>query len=116
MITAPSASPLASNGATVPAIDQPQTKGYIDERFDPETGFEYLHGRYFDPILGRFPQADTWDPYIRGVGTNRYAYSGNDPINGSDPNGHDGEQYHTGGTTIYSTTYSFGGAGMSNTS
>jgi RHS repeat-associated protein len=80
--------PLSSNGATLPATGQPQTKAYINERFDPETGLQYLHGRYYDPLLGRFPQADTWDPYIPGVGTNRYAYSGNDPINGSDPNGH----------------------------
>jgi hypothetical protein len=36
----------------------------------------------------RFIQPDTWDPTIEGVGTNRYAYSGNDPVNKSDPNGH----------------------------
>ncbi|WP_170855020.1 RHS repeat-associated core domain-containing protein [Xaviernesmea oryzae] len=28
------------------------------------------------------------DPTIQGVGTNRYAYSGNDPVNKSDQNGH----------------------------
>lgn len=36
----------------------------------------------------RFISPDTMDPTIPGVGTNRYAYSGNDPINKSDPNGH----------------------------
>lgn len=36
----------------------------------------------------RFIQPDTWDPTIEGVGTNRYAYAGNDPVNRSDPNGH----------------------------
>lgn len=36
----------------------------------------------------RFISPDTWDPTIEGVGTNRYAYAGNDPINKSDPNGH----------------------------
>jgi hypothetical protein len=36
----------------------------------------------------RFLSPDTWDPWLAGVDTNRYAYSGNDPINGSDPNGH----------------------------
>ncbi|WP_275789529.1 RHS repeat protein [Pararhizobium gei] len=36
----------------------------------------------------RFIQPDTWDPTIEGVGTNRYAYAGNDPVNKSDPNGH----------------------------
>jgi hypothetical protein len=36
----------------------------------------------------RFISPDTMDPIIPGVGTNRYAYSDNDPINKSDPNGH----------------------------
>jgi hypothetical protein len=36
----------------------------------------------------RFISPDTMDPTKPGVGTNRYAYSGNDPINKSDPNGH----------------------------
>jgi len=34
-----------------------------------------------------FIQPDWFDPTQPGVGTNRYAYSGNDPINRSDPNG-----------------------------
>ncbi|MBK5571810.1 RHS repeat-associated core domain-containing protein [Ensifer sp. SSB1] len=36
----------------------------------------------------RFISPDTWDPTVEGVGTNRYAYAANDPINNSDPNGH----------------------------
>jgi hypothetical protein len=36
----------------------------------------------------RFISPDTVDPTIPGVGTNRYSYSRNDPINKSDPNGH----------------------------
>lgn len=36
----------------------------------------------------RFIQPDTMDPTIPGVGTNRYAYAGNDPVNKSDRNGH----------------------------
>ncbi|PSJ51076.1 hypothetical protein [Kumtagia ephedrae] len=36
----------------------------------------------------RFISPDDWDPTLPGVGTNRYAYSQNDPINKSDPNGH----------------------------
>jgi RHS repeat-associated protein len=80
--------PLSSNGATLPAKGQPQTKAYINERFDPETGLQYLHARYNDPLGGRFLLPDTYDPWQEGVGTNRYAYVGNDPVNGSDPNGH----------------------------
>ncbi|KQU79357.1 hypothetical protein ASD00_36545 [Ensifer sp. Root31] len=63
-------------------------KGYIGERFDPETGLQYLNARYYDPTFGRFISPDDWDPTRAGVGTNRYAYAGNDPINNSDPNGH----------------------------
>lgn len=36
----------------------------------------------------RFISPDTMDPTLPGVGTNRYSYSENDPINKSDPNGH----------------------------
>ncbi len=36
----------------------------------------------------RFISPDDMDPTLPGVGTNRYAYSGNDPVNKSDPNGH----------------------------
>ncbi len=36
----------------------------------------------------RFISPDPWDPTRPGVGTNRYAYSNNDPINKSDPSGH----------------------------
>ena len=36
----------------------------------------------------RYISPDDWDPTIQGVGTNRYAYSANDPVNKSDPNGH----------------------------
>lgn len=63
-------------------------KGYIGERHDPETGLIYLNARYMDPILGRFISPDDWDPTLDGVGTNRYAYAQNDPVNKSDPNGH----------------------------
>ncbi len=63
-------------------------KGYIGERHDPETGLVYLNARYLDPKLGRFISPDDWDPTLEGVGTNRYAYAENDPVNKSDPNGH----------------------------
>ncbi|MGR9138661.1 RHS repeat-associated core domain-containing protein (plasmid) [Rhizobium leguminosarum] len=63
-------------------------KGYIGERFDPETGLMYLNARYYDPAFGRFVSPDDWDPTKEGVGTNRYAYAENDPVNKSDPNGH----------------------------
>jgi RHS repeat-associated protein len=79
-----------------------EEKDFIGERHDPETGLIYLHARWYDPKLGRFLTPDWWDPVdgevaLKGgaagwlaspVGTNRYAYAANDPINKSDPNGH----------------------------
>ena len=47
----------------------------------------------------RFISPDDWDPTKQGVGTNRYAYSENDPINKSDPNGHAGIG-HNGGPPL----------------
>ena len=79
----PYGKPVASAASTVL-----NGKAYIDERFDAETGLQYLHARYYDPFLGRFPSPDTWDPTLPGVDINRYAYAGNDPVNGSDANGH----------------------------
>ena len=64
------------------------TEGFIGERYDAETGLQYLNARYYDPTLGRFIQPDWWEVTKAGVGTNRYAYSFNDPVNKSDPNGH----------------------------
>ena len=73
-------------------------RGYINERFDPETGLQYLHARYYDPNLGRFLSPDTWDPTIPGVDINRYAYAGNDPVNGLDPGGHATVRTNSNGT------------------
>ncbi|MDR6290882.1 RHS repeat-associated protein [Inquilinus ginsengisoli] len=68
-----------------------ETKGFIGEREDPEVGLVYLNARYYDPAIGRFISPDWWDPTQSGVGTNRYAYSFNNPINKSDPSGHDAD-------------------------
>jgi RHS repeat-associated protein len=61
--------------------------GYIGERFDVDAGLQYLNARYYDTRLGLFTQADWFDVRMAGVGTNRFAYSGNDPINLMDPSG-----------------------------
>ena len=79
----PFGNPLTSNGSTIL-----NGKAYINERFDAETGLQYLHARYYDPNLGRFLTPDTWDPILAGVDFNRYAYAANDPVNRSDPSGH----------------------------
>jgi RHS repeat-associated protein len=76
----------AAYGEPKPTSSLP--KGFIGERPDVETGMLYLNARYYDPALGRFISPDDWDPTLPGVGTNRYAYAGNDPVNKADANGH----------------------------
>jgi RHS repeat-associated protein len=93
----PYGQPVSYAAATLPQIGQPQTKGYINEKFDPETGLQYNHFRYMDPVLARFINPDTWDPVLAGVDFNRYAYAGNDPVNASDPNGHSADGYWASG-------------------
>ena len=68
---------------TVPA----EARGFIGERFDAGAGLQYLNARYYDPKLGMFLQPDWFEVTAAGVGTNRYAYAGGDPVNASDPGG-----------------------------
>jgi hypothetical protein len=47
----------------------------------------YLHARYYDPAIGLFLSPDPSHPASAGVGTNRYAYGMQDPIDNRDPRG-----------------------------
>jgi RHS repeat-associated protein len=77
------------------------SRRYIGEKYDASIGLYYLNNRYYDPYLGRFISPDWWDPTEPGVGTNRYEYAGNDPINKSDPNGHFSEYFYWNGPLQY---------------
>lgn len=72
-----------------PSITEPESKGWIGERYDADAGLQYLNARYYDPELGLFIQPDWFEVTEPGVGTNRYAYSGNDPVNRLDPTGNE---------------------------
>jgi RHS repeat-associated protein len=68
----------------------PESKGFIGERHDDgagEPGLIYLNARYYDPVLARFIQPDPLDPFVPGVGVNRYAYAFNNPVMMLDPSG-----------------------------
>jgi len=62
---------------------------FIHERFYAEAELMYLNARYYDPTLGLFLQPDWFEVTKQSVGTNRYAYSANDPVNAMDPSGND---------------------------
>jgi RHS repeat-associated protein len=102
------------------AYGQPATgadindKGYINQRYDTETNLQYLNARYYDSALGLFLSPDALDPTEAGVGTNRYAYSGGDPINRSDPSGRSSTSWTnaSGGTSTGNWTSSNSSSGV----
>ncbi|MGH7868361.1 MAG: RHS repeat-associated core domain-containing protein [Candidatus Dormibacteraceae bacterium] len=59
---------------------------------DSETGLDYADQRYHQSGFGRFMTTDPYDGSASAKypgSWNRYAYSGGDPVNNSDPNGLD---------------------------
>ena len=60
-------------------------RGYF---YDTETSLYYLKSRYYDPEVGRFITTDAFASTGQGIiGTNMFAYCGNDPINYFDSSG-----------------------------
>ena len=63
---------------------------YAGQARDSETGLDYMHLRYYDPVQGRFQGAD---PANAGADAgnpqtwNGYAYVNNNPLNYVDPSG-----------------------------
>jgi RHS repeat-associated protein len=72
--------PVAMGSAGVLA-NNPFT--YEGQYQDPESGYVYLRARYYDPGTGQFLSVD---PAVNATGQS-YAYSFDDPVNGSDPSG-----------------------------
>ena len=69
-------------GNTVEAVENVKNRfRYAGEQFDQVTGQYYLRARFYNPVVGRFTQEDTY----RGDGLNLYAYVKNNPIKYSDP-------------------------------
>jgi RHS repeat-associated protein len=65
-------------------LDDPSTSG-VTEGF----GLMFYNARWYDPLLGRFAQADTLVPDpANPQSLNRYAYTLNNPLRYTDPTGH----------------------------
>ncbi len=54
------------------------------QQYDPISQQYYLRARYYNPVIGRFTQENTY----RGDGLNLYAYCANNPVYYADPSGH----------------------------
>ena len=57
---------------------------YYGQQIDPITQQYYLRARFYNPVIGRFTQEDTY----RGDGLNLYAYCANNPVYYIDPSGY----------------------------
>ena len=57
---------------------------YTGEQYDILTGQYYLRARYYNPVIARFTQEDTY----YGDGLNLYTYCQNNPTLNHDPTGH----------------------------
>ena len=56
--------------------------GYSDEYTDSESNLQYLQARYYNPVMMRFTEMDTY-PLL-----NRYSYADENPVMNDDPTGH----------------------------
>lgn len=84
---------VKDKGSSIPT-DRQYTGQVSDES---QTGLYYYNARYYNPVWGKFTQADRANDDV-----NRYAYVGNNPVNRIDPSGKAVEG--TGGIGGYGTT------------
>jgi RHS repeat-associated protein len=55
--------------------------------YQSRQGLYHFGERWYDPAEQRWIQADPLDQPFDYLGSNRFAYSGDDPVNNSDPGG-----------------------------
>ncbi|MGB4979779.1 MAG: RHS repeat-associated core domain-containing protein [Anaerolineae bacterium] len=69
--------------------NQVTTYRFTGQRWDSGTALYFYQSRWYDPLIGRFLQADTIVPQPENPqNLNRYSYVGNQPLGFSDPSGH----------------------------
>ena len=87
-ITDANGNDVSGNATHIANINPFRYRGYY---YDTETGFYYLQSRYYDPVVGRFLNADDVSAFVVEQGSllqyNPFVYCLNDPISRSDENG-----------------------------
>ena len=92
---------IASTGVYA-SINPIRYRGYYQ---DYETGFYYLQSRYYDPVISRFINADSYASTGQGfLGLNMFAYCNNNPVSRIDVGGE-----------IWKEVVQYIGQGISNT-
>ena len=65
------------------------TRGFTNHEMEDEIALINMNARLYDPVLGRFLQADTIVQFPDSTqGFNRYTYVNNNPLSFTDPSGH----------------------------
>ena len=92
-VTDASGNDISANATHIANINPIRYRGYY---YDTETGFYYLQTRYYDPVVGRFVNADNQLSTGDIIGLNLFAYCGNNPPAKSvpNPNGKEGGAAH----------------------
>ena len=84
----PWGAPMSTSGtmaSTLGAANPLRYRGYV---YDTETGFYYLTSRYYNPVWGRFINADGYASTGQGfTGDNMFAYCNDNPVNYNDSEG-----------------------------
>jgi RHS repeat-associated protein len=80
-------------GTAIGILNPPATKIlFTGQQFDPTLLQEYLRARFYNSNTGRFLSADSFLGHLAEPETlNRYGYVDGDPVNRTDPTGHDGD-------------------------
>ncbi len=78
---------VTSVGGPNPAIANGNPFRYAGGYYDTTTGLYHYGQRYYNPTTGRWTQQDSLNAPLDPTNGNRYAYTGDDPINGVDPSG-----------------------------
>ena len=74
-----------TNYSHISHVNPLRYRGYY---YDFETGWYYLQSRYYDPVLHRFINADSYTYTGQGfIGANMFAYCGNNPVCRTDHSG-----------------------------